>query len=142
VFTWGKIGNTNTICHEQCKITDGFPDGHIPSVFYRELKNIYGKYHNHQRLYRQKQSIDILPRVAKYLLQMPQSMMFIPTDTVHWHLPVQFIITDRLCEFQRMGINASLTAWTCRRIAKILKGHLKILVRNLKFTDRLLKIHQ
>jgi len=35
------------------------------------LKNIYWKYHNHQHLNRRKYFVDILPRVAKYLWQMP-----------------------------------------------------------------------
>jgi hypothetical protein len=38
--------------------------------------------HNHQRLYRRKPSIGILPRVAKHLLQMPQSPTSLQMDTV------------------------------------------------------------
>ena len=34
-------------------ITDVSTDGNIPSVFYRELNNIYWKCHNHSRVYRQ-----------------------------------------------------------------------------------------
>jgi hypothetical protein len=53
------------------------------SVFYRKLKNIYWKCHNHRRLHRRKHSVGILSRVEKYLLQMPYPLMFILTDTVH-----------------------------------------------------------
>jgi hypothetical protein len=66
-------------------------------------------------------------------------------DKGHRHLSAQFTIidriTDELCEFQRAGINASLTACTCRQTAKIMEGHLKSLVRNSKFTNGFLKIH-
>jgi hypothetical protein len=40
------------------------------STFYIELKNIYWKYHNHRSLYIWITSVDILLRVAKYLLEM------------------------------------------------------------------------
>jgi hypothetical protein len=38
--------------------------------------------HDHRRLYKRKLSVGILPRVEKYLLQMPHSSTSIPTDTV------------------------------------------------------------
>jgi len=52
-------------------IIDRFPDGMFPSVFYKKLKNIYWKCHNHQRLHKRKHFVGILLRVEKYLLQMP-----------------------------------------------------------------------
>jgi hypothetical protein len=53
--------------------TDGFTEGIYPSIFYKELKNIYWKYHNHRRRHRRIYSIVILWRVEKYLLDMPLS---------------------------------------------------------------------
>jgi len=38
--------------------------------------------HNRRCLYRRIQFIDILPRVAEYLLEMPQSLMSLQIDTV------------------------------------------------------------
>jgi hypothetical protein len=111
--------------------------------------------HNHRRLYRRIPSIDILPRLAKYLLHIPQSPMSLQTDTVHWYFTEAgllefyvdaFQITDRLWKFQSASINASLTMCIYRRTyqwtVKILEGHLKNLVRNSKFTDGLLKIQR
>jgi hypothetical protein len=56
-----------------------------PLTFYRELKNIYWKCHNHRWLYRRIQSVGISQRLAKYLLEMSQSPTTLQTDTVCWH---------------------------------------------------------
>jgi hypothetical protein len=63
-------------------ITDVHTDGQSPSVFYRELQNIYCICHNHRRLYSRIPSIGSLLRVAKYLLHLPQSQTSIQTDIV------------------------------------------------------------
>jgi len=108
-------------------ITDVYTDGYSPSAFYRELQ--------------------------KYLLEMPQSPTTLQTDTVRWHFTesckniywkchnhrwlyrrIQSVgicrqfkvtdkITDRRCEFQREGINASLIVCSCRRTAKNIEGN-------------------
>jgi len=44
--------------------------------------NLSSTVHNHRCLYRRIQFIGILPKVAKYLLEMPQSPMSLQTDTV------------------------------------------------------------
>ena len=66
-------------------------------------RNVYWKCHNHWRLYRQKQSVGILPRVEKYLLHMPSSPTCIPTDisrryfTESWKIFTAYAtITDRI----------------------------------------------
>ena len=101
-------------------ITDDSTNEYILSEFYKELQ--------------------------KYLLEMSSSPTSLQTNTAHWYLSAQFTTTDRLangrCEFQMAGINASLTTCICRRIAKILEGHLKFLVWNSKFTDGFCKIHR
>jgi hypothetical protein len=63
-------------------ITDVFTDGTIPLVFYRELRNIYYKCHNHRCLHKRIHSVDISLRVEKYLLHMPLS----PTKYFHWYI--------------------------------------------------------
>jgi predicted patatin/cPLA2 family phospholipase len=118
---------------ENCKIftahatiTDVSTDGYNLSVFYRELQNVYYTCHNHQCLYRRIQSVDISQRAGLFS-----------------SMSVQFIITNGLCKFQNIGINASLTACiyrrTYRQTVKFLEGQLQILVQNSKFTNRSLK---
>jgi hypothetical protein len=133
VFVEGKIGNTNIICHAQCKITDVSTNIYSVSVFYRELQNIYCTCHNHRCLYRRIQSVDISQRVGLFS---SMSVQFIITNG----------LTDELCKLQSIGINASLTACiyrqTYRQTLKFLEGQLKILVQNSKFTNGRLKIHR
>ena len=94
---------------ENCKIftahatiTDVSTDGYNLSVFYRELQNIYYTCHNHQCLYRRIQSVDISQRAGLFS-----------------SMSVQFIITNGLCKFQNIGINASLTACIYRRTVSV-----------------------
>jgi hypothetical protein len=76
-------------------ITDVFTDGWNPSVFYRELKNIYWECHNHQRLHRWMESVGILQRAEKYLLGMPQSPTSSQTDGVRRHFTKSWKIFTR-----------------------------------------------
>jgi hypothetical protein len=52
-------------------ITDIFINENSSSVFYRDLKKLYWKYHNHRCLCKWIQFIGISPRVEKYLLHIP-----------------------------------------------------------------------
>jgi hypothetical protein len=63
-----------------------------PSAFHRELQNIYWKCHNQRRLYRWIQSIGIC-----------------------WQSKITDRITDGRCEFQKAGINTSLSSCTSWR---------------------------
>jgi hypothetical protein len=74
-------------CTGNATLTDDSTDGSSPSTFHREL----WKYHNHRRLYRWIQSVGICRQ-------------FTITNK----------ITDKRFEFQRAGINASLSLCTCR----------------------------
>ena len=67
--------------------TDGFTDGYSPSVFYWEMKNIYWKCHNNQRLHRRIESVCILPRAEKYLLDMPLS----PMEYIHRYISSEIL---------------------------------------------------
>ena len=71
-------------------ITDVPTNGTSPSVFNRELQNIYWICHNHRRPYRQNDFVDISQRVEKYLLNMPHSPTSIQTEWVCRYLPEVF----------------------------------------------------
>jgi hypothetical protein len=73
--------------------------------------------HNHQRLYIRILYVGILPRVAKYLLHMSQSLTSLQTDTVHRYFTesckiftAHVIITIRvLCRCSSQLLTDSLT---------------------------------
>jgi hypothetical protein len=77
-------------------ITDAFTDGYSPSTFYRELKNIYWNCHNHRHLHRRIDSVGIIPRVEKYLLDMPLS----PTEYICRYISneIFFLRTFSVCK--------------------------------------------
>jgi hypothetical protein len=122
---------------ENATTTDVSIDKNSPSVFYRELKNIYFICHRLRRVYRRTYPIDILPRVEKYLLHMPPS----PTKYFQWEFffcthfssvkPSVFIFTDTISN--RMWNYRRTLCWRILSVGKLVGK---------KFTNEMAILHR